>query len=202
LVVAAWATGLLDELTNAELIRQHVLAAGVWGPLLFIALAVGSFTVFMLAPVIWVGGALWPLPQALSYSWIAAMAASVGTYTITRWLGRDWARERLPASFRLWEERLERRPLATVMALRFLLWANPLVDMLIAVTGIPVRTYVIGTSLGMLIPTVFHVLVGAGGVEVAGRLPWWVWVVVGVALALGVLVYRWRSRRSAEVSGT
>lgn len=195
LVTVAWATGLLDELADPRAIRGRVLAAGTWGPLLFILLAVASFSVFMLAPVIWVGGALWPLPQALSYAWVAAMVGSVGTYALTRWLGREWARERIPASIRLWEERLENRPFATVMALRLLLWANPLVDMLVAVTAIPVRTYMIGTAIGMLVPTVFHVLVGAGGVEAAGRLPWWGWVVMVLGIVL--IAALWRARRRA-----
>jgi uncharacterized membrane protein YdjX (TVP38/TMEM64 family) len=128
------------------------------------------------------------------------MIGSVATYLVTRGLGRDWARERIPASIRLWEERLEKRPFATVMALRLLLWANPLVDMLVAVTAIPIRTYLIATSIGMLVPTVFHVLVGAGGVELAGRMPWWGWMTIAVALAVGMLLYRvLRSRRPSEV---
>ena len=198
LLAVAWATGLLDELTDPEAVRQRVLAAGAWGPLIFIVLAVGSFTVFMLAPVIWVGGALWSLPEAFSYSWIAAMVGSVGTYLITRQLGRNWARERIPASIRLWEERLEARPFATVMTLRLVLWANPLVDMLVAVTAIPMRTYMIATSIGMLIPTVFHVLIGAGGVEMAGRMPWWGWVIAGAGAVLCVAAYRWRRAHQTE----
>lgn len=194
LVGVAWATGLLGELTDPELIRRRVVAAGAWGPFLFILLAVASFAVFMLAPVIWVAGALWSLPEAFSYSWIAAMIGSVGTYVITRQLGRSWARERIPASIRLWEERLEARPFATVMALRLLLWANPLVDMLVAVTGIPVRIYLIGTTIGMLVPTVFHVLVGAGGVEMLNRMPWWGWAIVVAVIAIGVVIYRYRVR--------
>lgn len=200
LLVLAWATGLLDQLTDPEMVRRRVLGAGGWGPFLFIALAVGSFTVFMLAPVIWLAGALWPLPEALSYSWIAAMTGSVATYLITRQLGREWARERIPASIRLWEARLEKRPFATVMALRLLLWANPLVDMLVAVTAIPIRVYLVATGIGMLVPTVFHVLVGAGGVELVGRMPWWGWVAIGAALATGMLLYRiLRSQRPSEV---
>lgn len=201
LLVVVWAMGWLDELTNPEMIRQRVIGAGGWGPLLFIALAVASFTVFMLAPVIWIAGALWPLPEALLYSWIAAMIGSIATYLVTRLLGRDWARERIPASIRLWEERLGNRPFATVMALRLLLWANPLVDMLVAVTAIPARIYLIATGIGMLIPTVFHVLIGLGGVELAGRMPWWGWTTIAAAMAVAMLAY-WvlRSRRLRELS--
>ncbi len=195
LVAVAWATGLLDELTDPEAIRRRVVAAGAWGPVFFILLAVGSFTVFMLAPVIWIAGALWSLPEAFSYSWIAAMVGSVGTYMITRQLGRGWARERVPASIRLWEERLEARPFATVMTLRLLLWANPLVDMLVAVTEIPVRTYLIATAIGMLVPTIFHVLVGVGGVEMMDSMPWWGWVALAVGLVLCVVLYRKLSPR-------
>lgn len=200
LLLTAWGTGVLGQLTQPEVIRQHVAAAGAWGPLLFIAIAVALFGVFMLAPAIWAAGALWPLPEALSYSFIAALIASVGTYVLTRQLGRDWARARVPPSIRRWEESLEKRPFLTVMTLRFLLWANPLVDMLVAVSAIPVRVYVLSTLLGLVPPTVFHVLLGVGGLEVLGRLPWWGWVLLIVVPAVGGLAYsQVRGRRAATV---
>jgi len=200
LLLAAWATGLLGQLTQPEVIRQHVAAAGPWGPFLFIAIAVALFGVFMLAPAIWAAGALWPLPEALFYSFVAAWIASVGTYALTRQLGRDWTRGRIPPSIRRWEARLESRPFLTVMTLRFLLWANPLVDMLVAVTEIPVRVYMLSTLLGLVPPTLFHVLVGAGGVEVMALMPWWGWVLLIVLPAAAALGYsQMRVRRAATV---
>lgn len=191
----AWWTGALNELSDPALIRARVTAAGGWGPLLFIGMAVALFTVFMLAPAIWAAALLWPLPEAFSYSFIAALVGSIGTYALTRQLGCAWARERIPAGIRLWEERLGARPFATVLGLRLLLWANPLVDMLIAVNRIPVRTYVIGTLVGLLPPTAFHIALGAGGAEAMERLPWWAWVLMAALLVGGIIAYR--SRRAA-----
>jgi uncharacterized membrane protein YdjX (TVP38/TMEM64 family) len=196
----AWWTGLLSDLTRPEAIREQVAAAGAWGPVLFIAIAVALFGVFMLAPAIWAAGALWPLPEAFFYSFIAAVVASIGTYVLTRLLGRGWARDRIPPSIRRWEVRLESKPFATVMMLRFLLWANPLVDMLVAISAIPVRVYMVSTMVGLVPPTLFHVLLGVGGVEMIALLPWWGWVLLVCAPALAALAYlQMRSRRVATV---
>jgi uncharacterized membrane protein YdjX (TVP38/TMEM64 family) len=162
----------------------------------FIGVAAALFAVFMLAPPVWAAATLWPLPVAFAYSLIAALVASIATYLLTRRLGRAWARDRIPASIRSWEERLESRPLLTVFLLRQLLWANPLVDMLVAVTRIPVRTYMAGTFVGLVPPTAFHVLVGAGGLELAGRLPWWGWVAIVSVVAVVIFVFRRRAARS------
>lgn len=196
LLVLAWSTGVLSELSDPASIRARVTAAGAWGPLLFIGIAMALFAVFMLAPAIWAAALLWPLPEAFSYSLIAALAGSITTYALTRQLGRAWARERIPAGIRLWEERLEARPFATVLGLRLLLWANPVVDMLIAVNRIPVRTYLVGTCVGLVPPTAFHIALGAGGAEAIERLPWWAWMLTVALLVAGIIAYR--ARRSVD----
>lgn len=188
--VLVWWSGVLGDLADPELLRARVAAAGAWGPLLFVGMAVALFAVFMLAPAIWAAPLLWPLPEALTYSLIAALAGSVGTYWLTRQLGRQWARRRIPPRVRRWEERLEARPLATVVVLRLLLWANPLVDMLIAVNPMPVRTYMLGTCVGLVPPTAFHVALGAGGGMAIGLLPWWAWALAAGLLAVGIAAYR------------
>jgi uncharacterized membrane protein YdjX (TVP38/TMEM64 family) len=200
LLAVAWATGALEGLGEPEAIRQQVAAAGIWGPLVFIGVAAALFAVFMLAPPVWAAATLWPLPVAFAYSLIAALMASMTTYLLTRRLGRAWARDRIPASIQLWEQRLESRPLLTVLLLRQLLWANPLVDMLVAVTKIPVRTYMTGTLVGLVPPTAFHVLVGAGGLELAGRLPWWGWVAVASLVSAAIIIFRRTARSRASAA--
>jgi uncharacterized membrane protein YdjX (TVP38/TMEM64 family) len=202
LLLLAWSTGMLNELSDPDLIRARVAGAGAWGPLFFMGMAVALFTVFMLAPAIWAAAVLWPLPEAFLYSLIAALAGSIGTFALTRWLARDWARQRIPAGIQRWEARLEGRPMGSVLALRMLLWANPLVDMLVAVNGIPVRTYVIGTFVGLVPPTAFHIALGAGGAEAIDILPWWAWALIAFLLVGAFAGYRLVRAGNAEMAAS
>ncbi|HYD49872.1 MAG TPA: VTT domain-containing protein, partial [Terriglobales bacterium] len=179
MVAVLWWTDLLSTLAEPAAIEQTVAAAGMWGPLLYIALAVGLFAVFLLAPPVWASAALWPWPIAFAYSYVASVLASVLTYELVRLFARDWARARVPAKIQSWEQRLEARPVLTVLALRLMLWANPMVDMLAAVSTIPRRSYLIATLAGLLLPTALHVALGAGGIAAAATAPWWLWIIVG-----------------------
>jgi uncharacterized membrane protein YdjX (TVP38/TMEM64 family) len=203
LAAGAWATGLLDRLQDVDAIRATIEAAGAWGPVLYIAVAMASFAVFLLSFPVWAATVIWPLPEAFAYSFIASLLGSVLTYGLTFALGRTWARERVPQSLAAWEARLEARPFVALVTLRFLLWANPLVDMLLAVSRVPPRTYLLGTAVGLLWPTAFQVGVGAGGGAAIAwlgtmDLPWWQWVLLSGAVA-GVGLVGVRLRRVRRV---
>lgn len=203
LAAGAWATGLLDQLQDVDAIRATIKAAGVWGPVLYIAVAMASFTVFLLSFPVWAATAIWPLPEVFAYSFIASLLGSVLTYGLTFALGRSWARERVPQSLAVWEARLEARPFVALVTLRFLLWANPLVDMLLAVSRVPTRSYLIGTAVGLLWPTAFQVGIGAGGGAAiawlgAMELPWWQWALLAGGLA-GAVTVGVRVRRVGHV---
>jgi uncharacterized membrane protein YdjX (TVP38/TMEM64 family) len=103
LLVTAWRGGWLGALSDREAMQATIAQAGFWGPLLFVALAVGLFAAFMLAPPVWAATAVWPLPLAFAYSFAAALLASVITYVGACWLGQDWTQERVPASIQRWE---------------------------------------------------------------------------------------------------
>jgi len=200
LLALAWRGGVLGAVTNPEAIKATILQAGMWGPLVFFALAMGMFAAFMLAPLIWAATAIWPLPVAYSYSFGATLLASVLTYGVAYRLGQDWAQDRVPASIRRWEERLRAHPFSTILALRMLLWANPLIDLFAAVTGISTRRYLLATVIGLVPTTAFQILLGVGGIKVAGYLPWWGWALaVAGLLAGGVWFRKLRARRAVTM---
>ena len=199
LLVIAWRAGVLAVFTQPERIQVMIAQAGLWAPFLFFALAMGMFAAFMLAPLVWVATTIWSLPVAFSYSFVATLLASVITYGAARWLGQDWAQDRVPASIQRWEERLRTHPFSMIFALRMLLWANPLIDLFAAVTRMPTRTYLLATVVGLVPTTAFQIFLGVSGITIAGRLPWWGWgLAAAVALVGGVGVRRLRMRRALE----
>jgi uncharacterized membrane protein YdjX (TVP38/TMEM64 family) len=197
LLVLVWRSGVLVRFTQPQAIQQTIAHAGVWAPVVFIALGLGMFAAFMLAPLVWAATAVWPLPLAFSYSLGLTVCASVLTYGVACRLGQDWAQERVPARIQRWEARLRAYPFSTILALRILLWANPLIDLFAAVTRVPTRTYLLATVIGLVPTTAFQILLGAGGITLAGQLPWWGWVLVAAGLAAGGFGYRrLRARRA------
>lgn len=189
LLITAWMMGWLESLADPEAIRARVAAAGGLGPLVYISLATVLSLAFLYAPAVWVSSALWPLPLAFAYSFVAATLASVLAYAAIFQLCGDSAQERVPASIKRWEERLRAQPFSTIIALRLLLGANPMVDLFAVATRIPTRTYLLATGMGLISPTIFHIFVGAGVLTVAAELPWWGWILVAItAAALGIAV--------------
>ncbi len=194
-VVVVWSSGLANEFSDAGRIRRLVEDAGIFAPVVFVLIAMAMFLIFMLGPPVWASVALWPLPVAFSLSFAASFLGSLLTYLVGRRLGREWAERRIPAAIRRHQERLEARPHTTIVTLRLLLWANPFVDLLVAFSHVPLRPYVLGTAVGLVPPTALHVLLAAGGLEAARRLPAWSWVLLAAAVGAGIVAVRGMSGR-------
>ena len=145
-------TGLTDQL-DAERIRQEVAAAGALGGLLFVAIfAVGELLhvpgmVFVAAAALAYGpyqGFAWALFGALvSVSLSFVVVRGVGGQALAK-LEKAWIQKILA--------HLDRRPVLTVAALRTVLWLAPGLNYALAMTRIRFRDYLLGSSLGWVLP--------------------------------------------------
>lgn len=198
-VIAVWWIASASGLGDAERIRGLVEDAGSLAPIVFVLLTTALFWAFLLVPPVWASVAIWPLPVAFALSFTACMLGSLIMYLVARRLGPDWAERRVPAAIRRHQARLEARPLTTIVLLRIVLWANPFADLLIALSRIPLRTYLVGTAIGLVPPTAGHLLLAAGGLQAAKTLPLWAIALVVAAIAAAFVVYRRmnRHRRAA-----
>lgn len=147
--VLAWGTGL-HEKVEMETIRELVHGAGVWGPVLFIALfgleGLGvPGVVFMVAAV-----AIWPPTLAFLYNFLGAQMAGLVGFGFARWMGRDWVADRLPDNVRRFESRIEERGLATVILVRLVFFLAPPAHWLLGLSPVRFRDYLLGTAIGML----------------------------------------------------
>ena len=169
-VVALWWIASASGLADAERIRRLVEDAGPLAPVVFVLVTAALFWVFLLIAPVWASPAIWPLPVAFALSFTGCLLGSLTAYAIARRLGAEWAARRIPAGIRRHQERLEARPLTTIVTLRLLLWANPFADLLIALSRISFRTYLVGTMIGLVPITAAHVLFAAGGLELVRSL--------------------------------
>lgn len=148
-------TGLLDAV-DADAVRERVSTAGSLGPALYVLIYV--FGLFAGAPgSILVGGgvlAFGPLPAGL-LAYAAAMIANSLAFGLARTAaGRDgwWARgpdEKTGPVYRMAQE-AARRPFVGVLIVRLLLPTAVLASFALAMTGVGVRPYLLGSALGVI----------------------------------------------------
>jgi uncharacterized membrane protein YdjX (TVP38/TMEM64 family) len=198
LVGVLWATGALSGLSDPEHVKSLVERAGPFGPVVFILISMLLFSVFLLGPPTWASGAIWPLPLAILYCCIAAIGASLLTYGFARLVAQSWAQEHVSDKLRSYEDRLEARPFLTVLTLRLLLWANPMVDLLVGVSRVSFSSYLSATIVGLLPTTALQIVIGRKGIELATQAPVWLWAVILVVVVLGLLLRRRQNNSSAE----
>ena len=199
--IAVVASGRAGEFASVEHLTTLLERAGPLGPLLFIALIVALFPVFLIGPPVWASLALWPAPLAILYSSVGCFAASLLFYALARSFGQEWAQPRIPDRIRKYEERLVQQPFRTIVVMRLLIWANPAVDLLIGVSRVHPRDYLLATVVGLLPSTAAQVLVVGTGLGMALELPKQVWIAVGIAIGALVLARMLRNRRAAAAAG-
>lgn len=163
-VIAAVVTsGVLGRFSDQEELRSTIDAAGIWGPLLFVAFMV------LLVPLN-VPGLLFVVPATTLFGTVGGVVLSlVGGFLAStigivgaRRLGRDAFIARLPPRLRRLEERLCERGFWAVVALRSVTFLLQPADWLCGLTRMPMRTVLAGTFVGLVPPTLVIALTGGG----------------------------------------
>lgn len=198
LLLAAWRTGVLAVVTDAEKLRDALRALGGWGHAAYVAV----FT--LLQPFGIPGAALilgaiyvWPPFEAYVFSYLGALGSSIVGFLFARFIGREWISQRIPARFRAWDARIEKNGILAAVLMRLIFWMNPFVHGLFGLSRISFAHYVVGCAIGYL-PTI-AAIVWLGGhvvdavVEQPLRLVPWVGGIV--LLIVGWRVWAWRKKR-------
>ena len=148
-LLSAWSMGLFNELT-AERLEQLFRDAGIWGPLLYVALfaALESFGVpgiFFIVPA----SIIWNWPTLFLLTWAGAVGASVVGFSFSRTIGRSWVQGRLSERARLYDDAIAKRGLRTVILIRLMFFIAPWAHWLLGLTKVRFRDYVVGTTIGL-----------------------------------------------------
>lgn len=183
-------------------VRDRVAAAGWWGPLIFIAVyavlallpvPLGLFTVLAGA----VFGGIWGVVVV----WVGAMIGSLAGFFLARSTIRP-ALEPLIEKHqgKIWHY-LEGTGVFPVLAIRLMPVAPFVaVNYVAGATGIPLKSYSIGTALGILPAVALYAQVGASGLEDPARLLWSLAGIVVLIVIGYVLLQRGRARGATSKS--
>lgn len=156
-------------------IRQWLLAAAGWAET-SPELAWPVFVViFALAIVLMLPG--WIFMVAAGYlfgvlnggilAFVANLVGSIAAFYAARTFARDWVKGKIDHSPRFsgFDAAVSKRGLFTVMFARLALLPNNLINYACGVTGMRLRDFVIGTSIGILPILAANILVGASTMD-------------------------------------
>ncbi len=199
LLLAAWATGLLDLLGDPERVRDLLREGGdasiVAYLLVFTVLAaVGIPSVVFLVPL----PLVWSMPASLLLGTIGSMTSSLLGFWLARYVARDWVAARLPPRMRRFDEKLAEHAFRTVVIIRVAFFLTPPSTWFLALSRVPLSTYVIGTLVGGLPGIVFFVVVGGSFFGWLAARPPWVWALAIGTAAVWVFLRRRAVREDDE----
>ena len=194
-LVAVYAAGL-DQALSPEAVRDRLLEAGLWGPVIFCAFyALGELVAFPSAIFVIVAGMTWGIEQALVVAWIGSVISATLVFLVARYVARDWVQVRMPPWMNWIDRWIERRAIVGVALLRLVAFLAPWTHVVLAVSRVGIRDYVLGTAIGVIPGLVALVWLGEQALDSMTELPAWVWLIIPLLIALNLL-RRGRSRDS------
>jgi uncharacterized membrane protein YdjX (TVP38/TMEM64 family) len=203
LALGVWSLGLHQEVER-ERLREAVTAAGPWGPILFVALF-SLLEAFGVPGLVFIAVAIvvWPPWQAFPLIWAGSVGAGCVGFVFARTLGRRWVAAHLPERFRRVDARLATSGLRYVIAVRVLFYLATPAHWLLGLSGVPLRTVLVGSAIGFLPGAAVWAFAGGSLFEWISAQPPTAWVAAGAAVA-AFLAARgaWRRRRAAASAGS
>lgn len=143
----------LRDMIGLQALREGFAAHRLWGFAAFTALFVVANVMhvpggFFLAAAVLALGPLW----GAATTYVAACLACTVTFVVVRAFGADALRElQSPLARRLFA-RLDARPVRSIMLLRLIFHSVPALNYTLALSGVGLRAYVVGTLLGLPLP--------------------------------------------------
>jgi uncharacterized membrane protein YdjX (TVP38/TMEM64 family) len=143
---------MVRGLLNADELSTLLERAGLWAPLLYIAVFVAGVCLFVPGTVLMTLGAVVFGPfQGFVYAWTGAMLGAVVAFLVGRYLGRDFAASLVGEKLKKYDDGIEREGFATVLYLRLICFPYSPLNFGLGLTKVRFRDYCLGTALGIVI---------------------------------------------------
>ncbi|WP_370519473.1 TVP38/TMEM64 family protein [Alcanivorax sp. DP30] len=157
-LIAVEMTGLREQL-SVSFLRENLEANPVTGMVIFVLVfVVGNLIqlpgwIFLVAAILALGTVMGGV-----VTYIAAVTSCLVTFALVRGLGGNALREiKSPLAQKILA-RLDTHPVRSVTVMRMLFQTMPALNYTLALSGVPLRPYVIGTLLGLPFPITLYCL--------------------------------------------
>ena len=154
-------TAVKDYLT-AEGLGRFLAAAGLWAPVVFMAVYAVGVCLFVPGSVLTgLGAVIFGAYWGFVYVWIGAMIGASAAFLIGRTLGREFAAALIGDRLRKYDDAIERNGFAAVLYLRLVYFPFTPMNFGMGLTKVHFRDYFFGTALGILVGTfIFTFFIG------------------------------------------
>lgn len=152
----------LKNYLTAEALQQFLNAAGLWAPLVFIAVYAAGVCLFVPGTLLTgLGAAIFGAYWGFLYVWVGAMLGAGLAFFIGRFLGRDFAASLIGNRLKKYDDAIRRNGFATVLYLRLVYFPFTPMNFGMGLTSVTFKDYIAGTGLGILVGTfIFTFFIG------------------------------------------
>ena len=154
-------TPVKDYLTVEELGR-FLDDAGIWAPLVFIAIYTAGVCLFLPGTLLTgLGAAIFGAYWGFVYVWIGAMLGAGAAFWIGRTLGREFAASLIGNRLKKYDDAIARNGFAAVLYLRLVYFPFTPMNFGMGLTRVNFSDYMFGTGLGIMVGTfIFTFFIG------------------------------------------
>jgi uncharacterized membrane protein YdjX (TVP38/TMEM64 family) len=161
--LAVYGLGGIDP----EQIQTWLRWAGVWAPLIYIALyVIATLLILPSTALNLAGGAIFGAWLGTLWTSIAAIVAAIVAFAFTRTVGREWISQRLAGRWQALDAEIHQGGIFYIFAIRLLpIIPYGLVNFAAGLTSVSFRDYAIGTTLGTVPGILPFVMLGSSGLK-------------------------------------
>ncbi len=142
------------DFLKAEKLGCFLNGAGVWAPVVFMAVYAAGICLFVPGTVLTgLGAAIFGPYRGFLYAWIGAMVGASVSFFIGRSLGRDFTAALIQDRLKRYDDAIERNGVATVFYLRLIYFPFAPMNFGMGLTSVKFRDYFSGTGLGIIVGT-------------------------------------------------
>jgi len=147
---------------SADGLGQFLDTAGLWAPVLYMAVYAAGVCLFVPGTLLTgLGAAIFGAYWGFLYVWVGAMVGASIAFFIGRTLGRDLAASLIGNRLRKYDDAIERNGFAAVLYLRLVYFPFTPMNFGMGLTKVHFGDYFFGTGLGIIVGTfIFTFFVG------------------------------------------
>lgn len=152
----------VKEYLTAEHLGRFLETAGLWAPVVFIAIYALGVCLFLPGTLLTgLGAAIFGAYWGFLYVWVGAMFGASAAFVIGRTLGREFAASLIGNKLKKYDDAIARNGFATVLYLRLVYFPFTPMNFGMGLTRVGFWDYFWGTGLGIIVGTfIFTFFIG------------------------------------------